>query len=127
MALEKFADELPIIETLQPQKKSDGSTYYEVTMKECFHKLHRDLPPTRLWGYNGLFPGPTIDVNKDENVYIKWMNDLPDKHFLPVDHTIHHSESGHQEPDVKTVVHLYGRSNAAGQRRLPRSLVHKGF
>ena len=76
MALEKFADELPIIETLQPQKKSDGSTYYEVTMKECFHKLHRDLPPTRLWGYNGLFPGPTIDVNQDENVYIKWMNDL---------------------------------------------------
>ena len=108
MALEKFADELPIIETLKPQKTSNGSTYYEVTMKECFHKLHRDLPPTRLWGYNGLFPGPTIDVNQDENVYIKWMNDLPDKHFLPVDHTIHHSEGGHQEPDVKTVVHLHG-------------------
>ncbi len=127
MALEKFADELPIIETLQPQKKSDGSTYYEVTMKECFHKLHRDLPPTRLWGYNGLFPGPTIDVNKDENVYIKWMNDLPDKHFLPVDHTIHHSESGHQEPDVKTVVHLHGGATPPDSDGYPEAWFTKDF
>ncbi|UOF68602.1 multicopper oxidase family protein [Bacillus velezensis] len=127
MALEKFADELPIIETLQPRKKSDGSTYYEVTMKECFHKLHRDLPPTRLWGYNGLFPGPTIDVNKDENVYIKWMNDLPDKHFLPVDHTIHHSESGHQEPDVKTVVHLHGGATPPDSDGYPEAWFTKDF
>ncbi|MEC2019698.1 outer spore coat copper-dependent laccase CotA [Bacillus velezensis] len=127
MALEKFADELPIIETLQPQKKSDGSTYYEVTMKECFHKLHRDLPPTRLWGYNGLFPGPTIDVNQDENVYIKWMNDLPDKHFLPVDHTIHHSESGHQEPDVKTVVHLHGGATPPDSDGYPEAWFTKDF
>lgn len=56
MALEKFADELPIIETLQPQKKSDGSTYYEVTMKECFHKLHRDLRRPGFGGITVCFP-----------------------------------------------------------------------
>nr|QHT73050.1 laccase [Bacillus amyloliquefaciens] len=127
MALEKFADELPIIETLKPQKTSNGSTYYEVTMKECFHKLHRDLPPTRLWGYNGLFPGPTIDVNQDENVYIKWMNDLPDKHFLPVDHTIHHSEGGHQEPDVKTVVHLHGGATPPDSDGYPEAWFTRDF
>ncbi|MEH7664245.1 outer spore coat copper-dependent laccase CotA, partial [Bacillus velezensis] len=99
----------------------------EVTMKECFHKLHRDLPPTRLWGYNGLFPGPTIDVNQDENVYIKWMNDLPDKHFLPVDHTIHHSESGHQEPDVKTVVHLHGGATPPDSDGYPEAWFTKDF
>lgn len=127
MALEKFADELPIIETLKPQKTSNGSTYYEVTMKECFHKLHRDLPPTRLWGYNGLFPGPTIDVNQDENVYIKWMNDLPDKHFLPVHHTIHHSEGGHQEPDVKTVVHLHGGATPPDSDGYPEAWFTRDF
>lgn len=127
MALEKFTDELPIIETLKPQKTSNGSTYYEVTMKECFHKLHRDLPPTRLWGYNGLFPGPTIDVNQDENVYIKWMNDLPDKHFLPVDHTIHHSEGGHQEPDVKTVVHLHGGATPPDSDGYPEAWFTRDF
>ncbi|WP_415273377.1 outer spore coat copper-dependent laccase CotA [Bacillus siamensis] len=127
MALEKFADELPIIETLKPQKKSDGSTYYEVTMKECFHKLHRDLPPTRLWGYNGLFPGPTIDVNQGESIYVKWMNDLPDKHFLPVDHTIHHSESGHQEPDVRTVVHLHGGETPPDSDGYPEAWFTRDF
>ncbi|MEW4025276.1 copper oxidase [Bacillus siamensis] len=127
MALEKFADELPIIETLKPQKKSDGSTYYEVTMKECFHKLHRDLPPTRLWGYNGLFPGPTIDVNQGESIYVKWMNDLPDKHFLPVDHTIHHSESGHQEPDGRTVVHLHGGETPPDSDGYPEAWFTRDF
>ncbi|MED0773869.1 outer spore coat copper-dependent laccase CotA [Bacillus siamensis] len=127
MALEKFADELPIIETLKPQKKSDGSTYYEVTMKECFHKLHRDLPPTRLWGYNGLFPGPTIDVNQGESIYVKWMNDLPDKHFLPVDHTIHYSESGHQEPDVRTVVHLHGGETPPDSDGYPEAWFTRDF
>lgn len=96
-------------------------------MKECFHKLHRDLPPTRLWGYNGLFPGPTIDVNQDENVYIKWMNDLPDKHFLPVDHTIHHSEGGHQEPDVKTVVHLHGGATPPDSDGYPEAWFTRDF
>lgn len=89
--------------------------------------MHRDLPPTRLWGYNGLFPGPTIDVNQDENVYIKWMNDLPDKHFLPVDHTIHHSESGHQEPDVKTVVHLHGGATPPDSDGYPEAWFTKDF
>ncbi|MBT2634511.1 multicopper oxidase family protein [Bacillus sp. ISL-26] len=127
MELEKFADELPIIETLKPLKQSNGSTYYEVTMKECYHKLHRDLPPTRLWGYNGLFPGPTIDVQQNESVYIKWMNDLPQTHFLPVDHTIHHSESGHSESDVKTVVHLHGGATPPESDGYPEAWFTRHF
>ncbi len=84
-------------------------------------------PADPALGYNGLFPGPTIDVNKDENVYIKWMNDLPDKHFLPVDHTIHHSESGHQEPDVKTVVHLHGGATPPDSDGYPEAWFTKDF
>lgn len=56
MTLEKFVDALPIPDTLKPVQQSKEKTYYEVTMEECTHQLHRDLPPTRLWGYNGLFP-----------------------------------------------------------------------
>lgn len=66
-------------------------------------------------------------MNKDENVYIKWMNDLPDKHFLPVDHTIHHSESGHQEPDVKTVVHLHGGATPPDSDGYPEAWFTKDF
>ncbi len=66
-------------------------------------------------------------MNQDENVYIKWMNDLPDKHFLPVDHTIHHSESGHQEPDVKTVVHLHGGATPPDSDGYPEAWFTKDF
>lgn len=43
MTLEKFADALPIPDTLKPVQQSKDSTYYEVTMEECYHQLHRDL------------------------------------------------------------------------------------
>lgn len=43
-------------------------------------------------GYDGMYPGPTFDVRKDETTYVKWMNNLPQKHFLPVDTTIHGAE-----------------------------------
>ncbi|PSA89850.1 copper oxidase [Bacillus atrophaeus] len=127
MNLEKFADMLPIPEVLKPHQQTKESTYYEVTMKEFYQKLHRDLPPTRLWGYNGLFPGPTIEVNRNENVQIKWMNDLPDQHFLPIDHTIHHSEGHQQEPEVKTVVHLHGGATPYDSDGYPEAWFSKGF
>ncbi len=61
-------------------------------MEEFSQKLHRDLEPTLLWGYNGTFPGPTFEVMRNEKIFVKWINNLPDKHFLPVDKTIHGSE-----------------------------------
>jgi spore coat protein A len=63
------------------------------------------FPPTKVWGYNGTCPGPTIEVMKDVPVRIRWINDLPDKHLLPVDHTLHGTMN---TPDVRTVVHLHG-------------------
>ncbi|RJS54714.1 copper oxidase [Bacillus subtilis] len=127
MTLEKFADALPIPDTLKPVQQSKEKTYYEVTMEECTHQLHRDLPPTRLWGYNGLFPGPTIEVKRNENVYVKWMNNLPSTHFLPIDHTIHHSDSQHEEPEVKTVVHLHGGVTPDDSDGYPEAWFSKDF
>src|ERR1051325_799721 len=38
---------------------------------------------TKMWGYNGTSPGPTIEVEKDQIVRIHWKNELPTKHLLP--------------------------------------------
>ncbi|WP_318615703.1 multicopper oxidase domain-containing protein [Sporosarcina sp. YIM B06819] len=46
--------------------------------------LNRDLRPTRLWGYDGTFPGSIVKVMTNKKVYVKWMNDLPSKFFLPI-------------------------------------------
>ncbi len=107
MKLEKYVDALPIPPVLQPESGEDGCTRYTVKMKECTRQLHRDLPPTVLWGYEGMYPGPTIKAMQHETVKIKWENHLPgSKHLLPVDTTLH--GSGPDMPQVRTVVHLHG-------------------
>jgi spore coat protein A len=75
-------------------------------MREFRHKVHRDLPPTSIWGYNGMWPGPTFEVRRGQPLSVKWTNQLPTKHFLPIDTTIHGSEE--RVPQVRTVVHVHG-------------------
>ena len=103
--LEKFVDPLPLLNVLKPKSRNRNGVHYEVTMEQFNKKLHRDLPATTLWGYNGQFPGPTIDAKRDEPVHVTWLNNLPNKHLLPVDVSIHHLD---QVPTVRTVVHLHG-------------------
>lgn len=106
MILRKFVDPLPIPEVIQPKHLKDGIPFYEVEMQQFKQKLHRDLPATTIWGYNGQYPGPTFVVHKDQKVKVKWVNSLPNKHLLPVDKTVNGAEPSN--PTVRTVVHLHG-------------------
>jgi len=105
----KFVDELPIPYVARPGRQygyyNDNEQYYQISMLETKHKFHRYFPPTKIWGYNGTYPGPTIEVMKDTPVKVKWINELPNKHFLPVDKTLHGTAD---TPEVRTVVHLHG-------------------
>jgi len=80
-------------------------------------KLHRDLPPTPMWGYNGSSPGPTIETRRGEPLLIEWANALPTKHFLPIDHTIHGAEK--DKPLVRAVTHVHGARVPAGSDGWP--------
>lgn len=107
MNLTPFMDTLPIPRVLTPIKQHKHYNYYEVTMKESFHQLHSEMPnPTKLWCYEGLYPGPVIEAEREKPAHVKWINRLPSEHFLPVDKTLH-SSSEHM-PEVRTVVHLHG-------------------
>ncbi|MDR0269491.1 multicopper oxidase [Paenibacillus sp.] len=108
MQLTRFVDPLPIPETLKPDYRKDDITRYTVTMKQVYQSLHRDLPRTKLWGYNGVFPGPKFEVRKGELVDVLWENNLPKEHLLPVDTSIHGAQKSN--PLVRTVVHLHGAS-----------------
>src|SRR5262245_12034721 len=48
-----FVDPLPIPEVIRPSGLLRGEPFYNVTMQAFRQKLHRDLPPTPLRGYNG--------------------------------------------------------------------------
>ncbi|WP_428912366.1 multicopper oxidase family protein [Niallia sp. Krafla_26] len=103
----KFVDRLRKPKVAQPKQNPDypDHSYFELEMKEAKHRFHRDFPYTRIWGYNGLIPGPTIEARKDKSTFIKYMNKLPKKHFLPVDRTLH---TANDSPEVRTVTHVHG-------------------
>jgi spore coat protein A, manganese oxidase len=104
--LRKFIDPLPRPGVLAPAGNVGGAPFYEVSMTGFMQELHSELPPTYLWGYNGSFPGPTIEARSGEPIYVRWINQLPTHHFLPVDFTLHGANMG--EPEVRAAVHLHG-------------------
>jgi spore coat protein A len=47
-----------------------------VLLKSVAHRFHRDLPPSRVWTYDGHLPGPTIEVDRGVPVEVRWDNRL---------------------------------------------------
>ena len=102
--LTRYVDPLPI----PPVIRSTGAAgeVIQIEMRPFLQKVHRDLPPTKLWGYNGTWPGPTIEAESGKPLKINWVSKLPATHLLPVDHSIHGAESS--IPAVRNVAHLHG-------------------
>jgi spore coat protein A len=103
VTLASYVTPLSIPPVIRP---SAGAAPLRVHMRQFRHKAHRDLPPSTMWGYNGMWPGPTFEVRKGQPISVKWTNQLPTKHFLPLDYTIHGEEQ--DVPQVRTVTHVHG-------------------
>ncbi len=120
----KFVDRLPIPQVLESSNQINERRYYEIEMKQARHKLHKYFPYTTLWGYNGMYPGPTIETMRDQSILVKWVNNLPKKHFLPVDRTLHGTVD---TPEVRTVVHLHGANVAPDSDGHPEAWFTKNY
>jgi spore coat protein A len=111
-SLAKFVDPLPIppvakaVGTRMAATSKRQSPVYRLTMREMAIKVHRDLPATRMWGYDESSPGPIIETRGGEGLFVEWVNNLPRSHFLPIDHNLHGAEK--DKPDVRSVVHVHG-------------------
>lgn len=102
----KFVDVMGFPPIGTPLSTTGGIDYYEHHVQQFNHKWHRDLPASPLWGYNGTCLGPTLVAMQGTPVRIKWFNDLPNKHLIPVDRSIMGIEPG--TPEVGIVTHLHG-------------------
>jgi spore coat protein A len=80
--------------------------YYRMVMRAMELRVHRDLPATRMWGFATSSPGPTFETRSNHGLIVEWVNDLPQRHFLPIDHTLHGAEAN--LPKVRSVIHLHG-------------------
>jgi spore coat protein A len=112
-ALERFVDALPVPPVAQsagshpdPSRPGHSVPLYRVHMREIETQVHRDLKPTRCWSYGTSVPGPTFEVRSGQPLAVEWKNDLPAKHFLPIDHTLCGADA--RLPEVRTIVHVHG-------------------
>jgi spore coat protein A len=125
--LEKFVDALPIppVARSAGRLRGDGGAHrYRLEMSKVMVKVHRDLPSTPMWGYNGSSPGPVIETRSGQPVSVQWVNTLPRKHFLPVDHNLHGAEK--DKPEVRSVVHVHGAKTTPESDGYPEEWTEPG-
>ncbi len=91
---------------------------------------------TKVWGYNGSYPGPTILAKKDVPIDVFWHNKLvnsnnePLPHLLPIDPTVHwalEEFSNWQQYGVPVVTHLHGGHTESASDGLPDAWFTPGF
>ena len=110
--LTRWVDPLPLATVAKPAEHRaapDGSgqvPFYRMAMRAVAARAHRELPPTRFWSFGGSVPGPLIETRSGQGVLVEWANELPAKHFLPIDHSLHGAEK--ELPEVRGNVHLHG-------------------
>jgi spore coat protein A, manganese oxidase len=107
-----------------PMAAGKSLPFYRVRIEELQQKTHRDLPPTRVWGFNGASPGPVFETRSGQGLLVEWENRLPERHFLPIDHTLCGAEP--DQPEVRCVIHLHGGRTPAASDGYPESWVTPG-
>lgn len=127
-----YVDALPRPAVAVPTTGSSGAAAsYVLPIRQIQQTLHRDLPPTTLWGYDGVYPGPTIEAAADQLVSVAWQNDLRDSnnqylttHLLPVDACLHGPDT--EGATARTVTHLHGGHTPQASDGYPESTVLPG-
>lgn len=67
--------------------------YYELDVREDNHSFHPELPSQKIWGYDGLLPGPTFIFRYGEAALVRIENNLPTNHV------------GYGSPEISTHLH----------------------
>src|SRR5919112_529052 len=73
---EPFKVPLPVPPVIQPVRTDAGVDYYEMTQRVGKAEILPGLE-TEVWGYEGVFPGPTIESRSGRKIVVRQTNDLP--------------------------------------------------
>jgi len=135
---QQFVQQMPIPSVIN----ATGGGTYTVSIDEFYQDLGLRDPVqgsvlmTKVWGYNGSYPGPTIVARRDVPVDFYWLNNLinstgdPLAHFLPIDTSVHWALSG--RPDWETsgvpvITHIHGGHTESASDGLPDQWYTPGF
>src|SRR5262245_1162022 len=98
-----FETELPIPPVLAPVKSDLTTDYYEVTQREAWTEIVSGIR-TKIRGYNGSFPGPTIKAHRGRRTVVAHTNHLT----------------------ISTVVHLHGGVTKPDSDGFPTDTIPPG-
>jgi spore coat protein A len=115
--IDRYIDPLPVPKRLTSTGTRKDVVQYRIGMTEFKQQMHSQLPPTRLWGYEGQYPGPTIEAYRGSPTEIAWENHLPTQHIFDVDP--HMRGAAPPTPTVRTVPHLNGARSRPESDGLP--------
>src|SRR5262249_16150707 len=99
----QFRVPLPIPKVLSPAPSHSTTDYYELSQDEAWTEIIPGVR-TRIWGYNGTFPGPTIKARRGRRSVVTHTNRL----------------------GVPSVVHLHGGITRPESDGFPTDLVVPG-
>lgn len=99
----RFQSSLRTPTLLHPVRTDETTDYYEIEQRQASVEILAGKH-TAVWGYEGMFPGPTIKARQGRRTAIRQTNKL----------------------DVSTVVHLHGAATPSDSDGFPTDLVLPG-
>jgi FtsP/CotA-like multicopper oxidase with cupredoxin domain len=91
-----LVDPLPNAANHQRYDEFLPQKFYEINQVEALHSFHPELPPNPIWGYNGVYPGPTFRARYGEPALVRFHNNLPPNHVgFGIPSVITHLHNGH--------------------------------
>ena len=127
----QFVNPLPIPSVIDA--RSGGTFSISITQFEqqlgLINPVTNQPLLTKVWGYNGSYPGPTILARKNYPVNIQWQNNLtgsggPLPHLLTIDPSVVWALSGRSDwksLGVPVVTHLHGGHTESASDGLPEA------
>ena len=70
-----FQVPLPVPPVLKPVRSDKTGDYYEITQRAAQAEILPGMK-TEVWGYNGIFPGPTIESHRGRKTVVTHRNEL---------------------------------------------------
>jgi len=74
--LTPFVEPLPRPSKLKPARVDHQAVHYSLSIDQFTHQFHRELPYSPVWGYNKMYPGPTLEAFKNRTVRATFANNL---------------------------------------------------
>ncbi|WP_309678925.1 multicopper oxidase domain-containing protein, partial [Polaromonas sp.] len=61
----------------QRESNWPAQKFYTLNVREAMHSFHPELPTQKIWGYDGMLPGPTFVERYGVPIMVRITNELP--------------------------------------------------